>query len=166
MPTSSYTLGNNYYEPIYPQSSSANVSYTGTSAPVARVFGVEKLVPPMSDGNFVRVAVAPTIRFLSSSVNSTSSKVYYLRLYLPAVTKGSNYGSAQSVTMTGTSLETSTQNKITSVTINVTLPIAGFDNSFFHYSTTSQVINVPSGYNDAILELYVGNVETVLGVQS
>ncbi len=168
MPTSRYSMADGYYEQIYPRTSTPGVTYSGTSAPVARVFAVEKL--GMSGGNFARVVVAPAVRVLSSSVNSTSSKVYYLRLYLPVVTRGSSYGSAQSMTMTGTTLETRTLSKITSVNVTLTLPLAiaaqGFDSTFFHYSSVSQVFNVPAGYNDAVLELYSGKVETVLGVQS
>lgn len=167
IPTSKYSLANDYYEQIYPQTTST-ITFSGTSAPVARVFAREIL--PMTDGNFARIVVTPAVRVLSSSVNSSSSKVYYLKLYLPVLEAGSAHGSAQSVTMTGASIVTSTLSKITSINVTVTFPLTtraqGFDSSFFRFSSLSQVINVPGGYNDAILELYGGKVETVLGVQS
>jgi len=168
IPTSRYSMGNGYYEQIYPSSSS--ITSSGTSAPVARVFAVEKL--SMADGNFVRIVVTPVVRALSSSVNS-SKKVFYLKLYLPVIVKGSAQGSAQSLTMTGASLETRTMsiNSGALVNVTVTFPSAtlaqGFDNpSFFHFSSLSQVFSVPTGYDNAILELYAGRVETVIGVQS
>jgi hypothetical protein len=71
--------------------------------------------------------------------------------------------------MTGTFIETRTVNQITSIKVTVDLPkaVQGFDNSFFNFpSSLSQTIAIPGGYNDAILELYAGTVETVLGVQS
>jgi hypothetical protein len=167
IPTSKYSLANDYYEQIYPQTTST-ITFSGTSAPVARVFAREIL--PMTDGSFARIVVTPSVRVLSSSVNSSSSKVYYLKLYIPVLEAGSAHGSAQSVTMTGASIVTSTLSKITSINVTVTFPLTtraqGFDSSFFRFSSLSQVINVPGGYNDAILELYGVKVETVLGVQS
>jgi hypothetical protein len=163
IPVSEYSLTNNYYEPIFPQVVS-NLTFSGTSAPVARVFAIEKL--PMNDGSFARVVVAPAIRVVSSTVNSSSSKVYYLKLYLPRLVKGSIQGSAQSLTMTGTSIETRTAHQITSIQVTVGFPNAaqGFDNSFFNFpSSLSQTVNIPGGYNDAILELYAGTVTTVTG---
>jgi hypothetical protein len=169
MPVSKYSLVDGYYEQIYPQTTSS-ITVSGTSAPVARVFAVEKLTPPMADGNFARIVVTPTIRFMSSSVNSSGSKVYYLKLYLPVLKAGSAHGSAQSVTMTGTSIETRTLSKITNIRVTANFPSTtsaqGFNDLFFHFSSLTQEISVPPGYNDAILELYAGKVETVLGVQS
>jgi len=163
IPTSKYSLANGYYEQIYPQTTST-ITFSGTSAPVARVFAREIL--PMADGSFARIVVIPAVRVLSSSVNSSSSKVYYLKLYLPVLEAGSAHGSAQSVTMTGASIVTRTLSKITSINVTVSFPAQGFDSSFFHFSSESQEINVPVGYDNAILELYGGKVETVLGVQS
>jgi hypothetical protein len=167
IPDSKYSITDGYYEQIFPKGTSA-LTFSGVSAPVARVFAVEKLTPPMADGSFTRVVVSPAVRFLSSDVNTSSSKVYYLKLYLPILVKGSAQGSAQSVTMTGSSLETRTTNQVSSVRVTVSFPWQGlgFDNSFFHFQSLSQIINVPGGYSDAILELYAGTVETVLGVQS
>jgi len=169
IPTSKYSLANGYYEQIYPQTSNT-ITFSGTSAPVARVFAREILTPPMTDGSFARIVVTPAVRVLSSSMNSSSSKVYYLKLYLPVLEAGSAHGSAQSVTMIGASIVTRTLSKITSINVTVTFPLTtraqGFDSSFFRFSSLSQVINVPVGYDNAILELYGGKVETVLGVQS
>jgi hypothetical protein len=167
MPVSKYSLGNDYYQQIYPQTTN-NLTFSGTSAPVARVFAREKLA--MADGDFARIVVTPAIRVMPSSVNSSSSKVYYLKVFLPVLKAGSAHGSAQSITMTGTSIVTRTLSKITSIKVTVSFPLAtsaqGFDSTFFHFSSLSQEINVPGGYNDAILEFYTGKVETVLGVQS
>lgn len=168
IPISKYSITDGYYKQIFPQASS-NLMFSGTSAPVARVFAVEKLTPPMADGSFARVVVAPTVRVVASTVNSSSSKVYYLKLYLPRLVKGSIQGSAQSVTMTGTFIETRTANQITSIKVTVGFPraVQGFDNSFFNFpSSLSQTVDILGGYSDAILELYAGTVETVLGVQS
>jgi hypothetical protein len=165
IPESKYSLTNGYYEQIFPKVANS-LTFSGTSAPVARVFVIEKL--PMSDGSFTRVVTAPAVRVLSSAVNASSNKVYYLKLFLPWLVKGSAQGSAQSVTMTSSYIETSTVNQVTNINVTVTFPKAsqGFDNTFFHFPSQSQIINIPVGYNDAILELYAGTVETVLGVQS
>jgi hypothetical protein len=165
IPESRYSITNNYYERIFPQVI-GNLAFSGTSAPVARVFVVEKL--PMYDGSYTRVVVAPAVRVLSSVVNG-STNVYYIKLYLPWLVKGSAQGSAQSVTMTGSSIATQTKNQVTGVNLTVTFPkqLLGFDSSFFNFPSLNQSIPIPTvGYSDKILEVYAGKVETTLGVQS
>ena len=164
MPVSRYSLGDNYYQQIYPQSIS-NITYSGTSAPVARVF-VRQMSSYVGDENFGRIAVTPVIRVMSSYINSSSSNVYYLKLYLPVIEAGNSHGSAQSITMKGASIEVPTLSEITSIKVTASFPDQYFDSSFFHFSSESQEITVPEGYDDAILELYIGKVETVLGVQN
>lgn len=166
MPVSRYSITDGYYEQIFPPATN-NLTLSGTSAPVARVFVVEKLTPRMDDGSFTRVVVAPTVRVVSSDMK-TGSSVYYLKLYLARLVKGSVLGSAQSVTMTGSSIETRTMSQVTSVRVTVNFPQQGlgFDNPFFHFPSLSQTIDIPGGYNDAMLELYAGKVETVLGVNA
>jgi hypothetical protein len=168
-PVSRYSLYDGYYELIYPASAS-NLTFTGTSAPVARVFGIEKLTPPMSDGSFVRVAVVPSVRSLFSNMTSTSGSTHYTRLYLPVLTQGSNHGSSQSVTLTGNSVTANTKNQITGIKVTVDFPSGtsqqGFDSAFFHFPTLTQVIGVPTGYSDSVLELYAGVVNVELGVHS
>ncbi len=64
-PTSRYSITNNYFENIYPEQTDS-LTLTGTSAPVARVFALERV--PLADGSYIRVVVAPTIRVLYSSI--------------------------------------------------------------------------------------------------
>jgi hypothetical protein len=158
MPVSKYSLFDGYYELIYP-ASAKNLTFTGTSAPVACVFGVEKLTPSMGDGSFARVVVAPSMRSLFSNMTTTSGSTHYTRLYLPLLTQGSDHGSSQSVTLTGTSVAANTKNQIASIKITVDFPAAtrlqGFDAAFFHFPSLTQVI-----------ELYTGLVNVELGVHS
>jgi len=167
IPTSRFSLYNGYYELIYP-SSVSNLTFTGTSAPVARVFGIEKLTPPMSDGSFTRIVVTPSIRSLFSNITTSSGSTFYVKLYLPVLVLGSAYGSSQSVTLTGSSVAASTKNQVTSVKVTVDFPNEtsqqGFDASFFHFPSLYQVIDVPPGYSDSILEFYFGEVKVELGV--
>jgi hypothetical protein len=169
MPVSRYSLYDGYYELLYP-ASAKNLTFTGTSAPVAREFGVEKLTPQMGDGSFTRVVVAPSVRSLFSNMTTASGSTFFTRLYLPVLTQGSVNGSYQSVTLTGNSVSAITKNRITSVKIVVDFPAAtnqqGFDASFFHFSSLEQVFDVPAGYSDAQLELYVGEVRVDVGVHS
>ena len=169
MPVSKYSLFDGYYELIYP-ASAKNLTFTGTSAPVACVFGVEKLTPSMGDGSFARVVVAPSMRSLFSNMTTTSGSTHYTRLYLPLLTQGSGHGSSQSVTLTGTSVAANTKNQIASIKITVDFPAAtrlqGFDAAFFHFPSLTQVIDIPAGYSDSVLELYTGLVNVELGVHS
>jgi hypothetical protein len=156
MPISKYSIGNGYFEPIYPSSHSSFLS-SGTSAPVARAFAVQKL--PMADGDFVRVVVVPTIRMMNSSVGG----VKYLRLYLPILTEGAAPKRSQSVTLTGEDITTKTMENVTSIKIELDFPIAGFDNFFFNFPQTVESV---SSINGAVLELYVGAVDVALGVHA
>lgn len=169
MPVSKYSLYDGYYELLYP-ASAENLTFTGTSAPVARVFGVEKLTPPMSNGSFSRVVVTPSVRSLFSNMTTTSGSTFYTRLYLPVLTQGSVTGSYQSVTLTGNSVTAITKNRVTSIKVTVDFPAAtrqqGFDASFFHFPSLEQVFDVPAGYSDSQLELYIGEVKVDLGVHS
>ena len=65
MPISKYSLGNNYYESIFP--SDRSFLQKGTSAPVSHVYATEQL--PMPDGSFIRVVVTPIIRMLNSTIS-------------------------------------------------------------------------------------------------
>jgi len=169
MPTSKYSLYDGYYELIYP-SSVDNLIFQGVSAPIASVFAIEKLTPPMTDGNFVRIIVVPSVRSFFSNMTTTKSATFYTKLYLPILLQGSEKGSYQSVTFTGDSVVATTKNKVTSVKVTVTFPAEtsqqGFDASFFHFPKLEQVIDVPPGYNDSQLEFYTGEVQVNLGVHS
>jgi len=166
IPVSKYSISDGYYKQIFP-STVSNLTLSGTSAPIAREFVIEKLTPPMADGSFTRVVVAPTIRVVSADLGTSS---LCLKLYLAVLMRGSAQGSAQSVTMTGSSIEICTVSQVTCVQVTVDFPSAtaqqGFDNSFFHFPSLSQTIDIPGGYSNTIVELYAGKVETVLGVHS
>jgi len=164
IPVSRYSVSNDYHELIFP-SQDETLTLTGTSAPVARVFAVEKL--PMSDGDYIRVVVAPSIRSLFSTINASSS-VYYVKLYLPVVTKGSEARLAQSVTVTGSSISATTISHVTSINVTVSFlredSPENFDASFFNFPSLCQVIDIPPGYDDSVLEFYASEVTVEFGI--
>ena len=165
IPTSRYSLGNNYYELIFP-SQNNTLTLTGTSAPVMREFAVEKL--PMGDGSYIRVVVAPCIRSLFSTINMSGSSTYYVKLYLPHLTQGSAPRHTQSVTVTGKSVEAKTVSNVASINVTVSFPSSteqmGFDASFFKFPSLYQVIDIPDVYDDSVLEFFVGGVTAEFGV--
>jgi len=170
IPVSRFSLYDGLYELIYP-SLVSNLAFTGTSAPVARVFAVEKLTPPMSDGGFIRIVVAPSMRLLfSNTTYASGTSTSYIRLYLPVLVRGSAQGSYQSVTLTGNNVTANTKNQVTSVKVTVDFPSEtsqqGFDASFFHFPSSYQVIPVPPGYSNSVLEFYSGEVKVELGAYS
>jgi len=152
MPASQYSVGNNYYELIYP-SVGEGFLLNGASAPVARVFAVEKL--PMGGKSFVRVVVAPTIRMLNLTIGDTN----YVRLYLPVLSEGNSTRRYQSITLAGESVS-KVGESVTGIKVEVDFPLLGFDNSFFHFSETTETISL----TESVLELYVGEVDVALGV--
>jgi len=155
MPVSQYSVGNDYYDLIYP-SVNEGLLLRGTSAPVARVFVVEKL--PMGDGSFVRVVVAPAIRMLNLTIGDTR----YIRLYLPVLLEGEAPKLSQSITLTGKSVSKLGES-VTGIKVEVRFPLSsgGFDNYFFHFSKTTETVPL-SG--KTVVELYVGGVDVALGV--
>jgi len=170
IPISKYSVTNDYHELIFP-SKNDNLALTGTSAPVVRVFAVEEL----DTGDYVRVVVAPCIRSLSSTINMSSS-TYYVKLHLPILTLGSNYGSVQSVTLTGLGYISHTVNRVTGINVTVSFPqkALGFNNSFFQFpgiegygGSVSEEISIPSlgaEYEDVVLEFFVGGVTVEFGI--
>jgi len=155
MPVSHYSVGNNYFELIYPSSNNGFL-FTGASAPVARIFAVEKL--PMVDGSFARVVVVPAIRMLNLSLGDTN----YVRLYLPILSEGAAPKRSHTVTLSGESVS-KIGATVTGIKIEVSFPLAGFDNFFFQFSQTEELISL-SG--ETVLELYIGKVDVALGVHA
>ena len=160
MPVSKYSLGNNYYESVYPSNDS--FLQTGTSAPVSRVYVMEKL--PMKNGsNFIRIVVVPIIRMLNSTIFTGEKTVNYFKFYLPILSSGSHPRYSQSVTLRGKTVSVKSQSGVTSVKIEV-FPneSIGFDSEFFNFeSLTVEVKNIPSG---SVIEFYTGEVEVSLGL--
>lgn len=155
MPVKYYSVGNDYFEMIYP-SSATSFLLSGASAPVSKIFAVEKL--PMTDGSFVRVVVIPTIRMLNLSIGNTN----YIRLYLPLLLEGENPKHSQSITLTGKSFSKLGET-VTGIRIEVSFPLAGFDNFFFNFPQTEEPIS-PVG--ETVLELYTSEVDVALGVHA
>jgi hypothetical protein len=159
MPINKYSISNNYFRRIYP-SSDGSFLQQGTSAPIAQVFTVEKV--PMSDGNYIRVVLAPTIRMLNSTIIGLQTQKYY-EFYLPCLAQGSNPRYSQSITI-------ATQNvarisAVNSIMINVTVTfpnaVMGFTSTFFNFKSTTVTVNIPSG---SIVEFYFGEVIVSLGL--
>ena len=166
LPTSRYSITNGYWERISPNQNES-LTLKGTSAPVARVFAVERL--PMADGSYIRVVVAPSIRVLYSSINTSASSTYYIRMYLPVLAAGENPRLSQSITLTGESVVAHTINEVTSISVTVDFPREAspenFDSDFFNFPYNYEDIPVPtSGYDNVVLELYLSEVSIQFGL--
>jgi hypothetical protein len=158
MPVSAYSVGNNYFEQIFP--SSKSFLQQNASAPVSRLFVVEKL--PMQDGSYVRIVIAPIIRQLSSIVNN----ITYIRLFLPILENGPSPQLSQSVTLTGRDVFHKTISNANNVTIGLSFPNGngmGLTSDFFSFEKTSEAVNVTPG---SVVEIYTGDVIVSLGVHA
>ncbi|PVX25030.1 MAG: hypothetical protein CW716_08825, partial [Candidatus Bathyarchaeum sp.] len=164
MPTSQYSISDDYWERIYPDPDES-LTLTGTSAPVGRVFAIERT--PMPDGKNIRVVVAPSIRVLNSSI-VTSTSTFYIRVYLPVLSAGESPRLSQSVTFTGKSVEAHTLKDVLSVSVSVSFPrgvSADFDSAFFNFPEVTQDIPVPVGeFDNVVFELYLSEVSVGFGV--
>lgn len=154
VPIKSYTLGNNYYERVFPSSSS--FLQKGASAPTSYVFVVEKL--PMYDGDYIRIVVAPCIRVL----NSTLGAATYFRFFLPILVSGSHPRFSQSVTLAGKSVSVKA-GSCDAVKVSVSFPWVskGFGESFFRFENSEEIFDVPDG---SVVEFYTGTVVVSLGL--
>jgi hypothetical protein len=159
MPISKYSLGNNYYESIFP--SDRSFLQKGTSAPVSHVYATEKL--PMRDGSFIRVVVAPTIRMLNSTISMSGATTNYFKFYLPILTNGTSPYHSQSVTLTGKNVLVKTEGSVNAVKIRVSFPRIGegFGSDFFNFDSEEKVVDVPDG---SIIEFYTSEVSVSLGL--
>ena len=155
MPVSYYSLANNYFSQVWPLKVS-NLVNNGSSSPVATVFAIEKM--PMSDGEYIRVVVAPVLRLIQSSIAATN----YLSLYLPILSLASSPRLSQSVTLKGNSISTNTLNSVKSLSVTVSFPnsASGFDNTFFNFPLTTQSIPIQG---TCVAQLYTGSVGVSLG---
>jgi hypothetical protein len=160
MPVSRYTLGNNYYESIFP--SDRSFLQKGTSAPVSRVYVVEEL--PMRDGSFIRIVVAPIIRMLDP-ISMGGSENNYFKFFLPVLSNGTSPYKSQSVTLTGKNVLVKTEGGVNAVKIRVSFPKInlGFDKGFFNFDSEEEIVDVPDG---SIIEFYTSEVSVSLGLHA
>jgi hypothetical protein len=162
LPTSRYSIANNYFEGIFPVQDDS-LTLTGTSAPVARVFVVEKL--PMADGSYIRVVVVPAVRVLYSDITTgPTTTTHYIRMYLPVLSAGEAPRLSQSITLTGESLNAYTVNGVISINVEVSFEEGSlFDFAFSRFTFGSnEDISVPSG--DVVLEFYLSEVSVDFGL--
>jgi hypothetical protein len=154
VPTAEYSLGKNYVEPI--GSSNNEFLQTGSAAPDSYAYSIEKL--PMSDGNFLRIVVVPTIRMMTTEVGGQS----YTEFYMPLLESGTSPGHSQSVTLICQTVNQYLKSGITQVTITTGFPLAsqGFDLSFFPFKSTTQTVS----NLDSTVQLYVGQVSVSIGL--
>ena len=159
MPIVKYSIGNNYYESIFP--SDRSFLQKGTSAPVSHVYVTEKL--PMRDGSFIRVVVAPTLRMLNSTISMGENKNNYFKFYLPILSNGTSPYHSQSVTLSGKNVLVKTEGGVNAVRIRISFPKigSGFDKDFFNFDSEEKVVDVPDG---SIIEFYTSEVSVSLGL--
>lgn len=162
MPVSRYSVGNNYHERIMP-SSDRSFLQKGTSAPVCHVYVIEKL--PMNDGNYIRVVAAPSVRMLNSTISTSGEVKNYFKFYLPILSAGTHPRYSQSITLVGNTVSVKTEGGINRIRIQVSTPKAslGFDQSFFHFDSLVEEIDVPDG---SIMQFYTGEVIVSLGLHA
>lgn len=158
MATNMYSLGNNYFQPLFPSGTSFLES--GAAAPISHVFTVERL--PMSDGSYIRVVVAPSIRMLNTTI-STVNTTNYCNFYLPILVAGSSSYTSQSVRLVGDAISLNMTSLVQKVKIQVSFPqgLAGFDQTFFNFDNLTKEVSVAAG---SIIQFYTMSITVLLGV--
>ena len=155
VPTTEYSLGNNYVKSL--SSSNSSFLQTGAAAPDSYVYSIEKL--PMSDGNFARIVVVPTVRMITNMVGG----VNYFEFYLPFLENGTSPGYSQSVTLICKNVDQNVEGGVTQIQLVVTFPRAdqGFDSSFFPFPALTETLPV-----NGTVEVYEGDVSVSVGLYS
>jgi hypothetical protein len=150
IPVSTYSVGENYFEPILYTGSFVQ---NGSLAPVSQVYCIEKL--SMTNGSYSRVVVAPTIRMLNSTIVGEENIKYY-KFYLPILEAGQNRYGSNSISLTGSGINKQIASGVDSIRITVSYPKAswGFDSTFFKFD--SEIITIDT--TDAVVEFYAGRV--------
>jgi len=150
VPVSTYSVGENYFEPILYTGAFVQ---NGSLAPVSQVYCIEKL--SMLNGSYSRVVVAPTIRFLNSTIIGEENIKYY-KFYLPILETGQNRYGSNSISLAGSGINKQIQSDVDSLRVTVSFPKAswGFDSSFFKFDSETITIDTTG----AIVEFYAGRV--------
>ena len=161
IPIHDYHLDNEYYERILP-TDPENLLFSGTSAPTTQIFAIQKN-PIVGEDDYIRGVVTPVIRYVTANITSLQQSTYYVKLYLPNLFLGSVPDASQSITLTGETVTVSRENNVEWVRVTVSFPqsSSGYDNTFFHFPQTTQVISVPEG---SVLEFYNSEVEIDIGL--
>lgn len=160
MPVSKYSVGNNYFERIFPSSDNSFLQ-TGTSAPVSHICAIEKI--PMIDGSFIRVVVVPSIRMLNSTISTGGEEKNYFKFYLPTLSSGNHSRRSQSVTLSGNTVSVKTEGAVSKIRIHVSFlkGSLGFGEDFFKFESLEEEVDVPGG---SVVEFYTGEVIVSLGL--
>lgn len=160
LPTSRYTITNNYFENISPDQMEYLI-LNGTSAPVTRVFVVEKV--PMADGSYIRVVVIPAVRVLYSDITTGGNTTHYIKMYLPVLSAGEAPRLSKSITLTGESRDAKLITGVNSINVTVSAQEGSvYDFAFSQFPfDPSQDVFAPE---DAVLEIYLGEVSVGFGL--
>ncbi|MCW4011253.1 MAG: hypothetical protein NWF05_11665 [Candidatus Bathyarchaeota archaeon] len=158
MPVADYTLGNGYFERVFPAQNSS-FCQEGASAPVCHVFVVEQM--PMTDGSFARVVAAPSVRMLRSSIETQN----YVKFYMPQLINGTDKLLSQSVTLAGENVLQYVPGGFTYVRFTVAYPKSGqgFDFAFFGFDSGSVTVTLPS---NSVVEFYLGTITVSIGLHA
>jgi hypothetical protein len=161
IPTSLYSLSDGYFERIHPEISEELV-VSGTSGPITQVFAIQPHSIPNEDA-YLKVAIAPLLRYVVSNVSLPGQSISYIRFYLLSPIVGDAPATSQSITLTGKSIALYRASDIDHIQVTVSFPQLdqGYDNNFFQFPQVTQTINVPTGTE---FELFMSEVEVNIGL--
>lgn len=162
VPVDSYKLGNNGYFQRVPNTADSSFLLADSTASISQVLCEQKV--PMPDGAYSRIALVPTMRVLTSTIQGTT----YYKFYLPSLENGTSPYTSQSVTLTGGGISKITRSGVNQVELTVSFPKQGlgFDSSFFNFAGTTITLNsasTPKMNANSVVEFYVGTVIVQIG---
>jgi hypothetical protein len=171
IPTSIFTLGNGYFERIFP--SNGSFLQQGSTAPVSQVFVSQK--NSLQRGSSLRVVATPIVRLLNSTISTSTQQLNYYKFYLPILNAGHNLQLSQTITQTGTGIYKVAKTGVTQIRVNASIPTAaqsiGYDigylnstSSFFRFQSQSITYPASGSLSPSTVELYIANVTLSIGL--
>ena len=173
IPTSLVSLGNGYFERIYPTNGS--FLQQGSTASVSQIFVSQK--NSLARGSGLRIVAVPTIRMLNSTIVIGAQQQNYFKFYLPVLSRGINLYASQSITQTSTGVLKLAIPNVTQIRVNASITPAaqalGYDlgnlnstTSFFRFQSQSMTYPPTGSLTPSTMELYIANVTVSLGLST
>jgi hypothetical protein len=172
IPTSLVSLGNGYFERIYPTNGS--FLEEGATAPVSQIFVSQK--NSLVHGSGLRIVAEPTIRMLNSTIIIGAQQQNYFKFYLPILAAGTNLYASQSITQTSKGVLKIAVPGVTLIRVNASVTPAaqalGYDigdlssSSFFRFQSLSVTYPSTGSLSSSTIELYIANVTVSIGLAS
>jgi len=162
MPISKYSISNEEPRTVYPEieneTNTSLVAFEGTTAPIARVFIIQKKVA----GNYVRIVLHPCVRIVEAEFGNEK----HYRVYLPILQGGESPKEHQTATFKSVQLTTyRVERSVNATEIRIVVTPLIYDAEFF-VSSSSGLEKVIAIQSESVIEAYISKVDVSIGLHA